>query len=819
MITRLVALPIAVLFAAATYGAEPPVGFVCHYPWIDVGMDELPRSGASALITRAVFGMEPSEGVFDFSSLDRQIAYAEKHNLKLVLLLECNPVYSPPWLTEKVKAAGEMQKTMDGADHTIPSIHSPVFRKAQEEFVRRVIAHVKERDTSRVITHYQPGAEWWFEQVGRYNSLDIARFREWLRKRYVNVKALNTAWGSAYTSFTEVPAPRLGFADAGPTGGLNRVLDCTGKPQDCSWSTHPSEAPEVIPGKEYVFSAWVKAESVAGRGVHLSAAWLPKDSGVPFRTDYSENLVGTTGWRKLSMRVRAPERADRVWLLLKLAGFGTVSFDDADFREVGGTRNLLQNGSLDIGSDTPEKWFFDNWLQGEGVRGEYVRSGGRSGACVRISVPHPAVSERTFRNVDAASHDWWTFWYESGAEYINDLARMVKRLDPSRQTATYLTYSFAFPAEWDYSQSVAISPDVVAMRGKDVDVIGMQICSADGDPYRVIACLDVVRKYGMPMWAVDLLDFTSGVAVGYPAMDKVTQSAVQHGADGIFYYCWNGTPDYNFYPDMPMEDLNRMLSGARTTIRLVEGMQIRPRGALVEPILPASPSDPHGFKNDYRSFIGWYKILQAMHWTFDIVTLTEIAEGAANLSEYEWILVPDCAYLSDTARSRLERYASGGLLITSGRSGVRCPNHLPDYGRAYAGNLIRDTHAGNTPPLFLWRNDTPATRKTFGLAKAQLSKLLEASGIRNDVEISPDSPEITCAVFAQGNRRAIFLVNMGRLPASEVTLRIPGAAPEVDVYVDAKRTDCSVRSGDKVEVALPAFRTSAIVRYQVADKN
>ena len=110
----------------------------------------------------------------------------------------------------------------------------------------------------------------------------------------------------------------------------------------------------------------------------------------------------------------------------------------------------------------------------------------------------------------------------------------------AKTTVSYLTYSFAFPAEWDYTQQVAIAPDEVARRGRDIDVFGMQLCSADGDPYRATCCLDVVRKYGKPMWVVDLVDFTSGVHIGLPAMEKATQ-VIAHGAEGIVYCGWHLT--------------------------------------------------------------------------------------------------------------------------------------------------------------------------------------------------------------------------------------------------------------------------------------
>lgn len=812
--------------------SEPPVGFVCHYPFIDVGMDELPKSGASALITRAVMGeIEKEEGKFDFSSVDKQITYAEKHGLQIVLLLECNPVYCPPWLREKVKAAGQMQEFQDGADCTDPSINSTVFAEKRDEFIRKVVEYVKERDTKRVITHYNPGAEWWFVHPARYNPLDVARFRDWLEDRYYSIETLNEAWHSDYESFEEVPAPKFDLADFGRRDGLSRILSTDIRAQDCSWSTRQGFAPKVTPGKTYLFSARVKATNVMGRGAHLSTSWLPKGSNIPFHMNYSDGVEGTTGWRKIQMRIAAPMNADRVWLLLKLAGFGTADFDDPDFREEGSPENLLANPSLEEGDDSPDKWFFDNWIQGEGIKGEYLKSGGIGGSpFVRISIPRPDTVTRTYGNQDAAAHDWSLFWYEVGAQYINDFACVVKSADDSRPTATYLTYAFAFPVEWDYVFANAIAVDEVAMRGDCIHTIGMQIPSADGDPFRVTANLDLVRKYGKPMWAVDLLDWTRGVAIGYEANNKVAQATVQHGATGIFHYCWHGTPDYDFYPVMKTDEMHRMLTDAREAIKLMRGMRVRPRVALIQPILPASPEDNLGCKNDYRSFYGWYKLLEAMHHTFDVVTLRELQKGVVDLRQYDWVLVPDCAYMPWTAYLRLVKFAGwGGKLVLSGRFAERDEIgkplkadkaflddrslSLPDYGRPYAGRMHRNTWAGNTPPLFIWRSDTPATRKALNSAKSDLGQFFSECDIESAVLLEPDDPNIRCVEWEGRGARAFYLVTMGKKAVQGAKLRIRSGSPsELHIYADVKQVEGDWKlSGEWVEVALPDFDASCIV--------
>ena len=393
--------------------------------------------------------------------------------------------------------------------------------------------------------------------------------------------------------------------------------------------------------------------------------------------------------------------------------------------------------------------------------------------------------------MDAAVHDWSVFWYETAAEYINGLARMFKRYDPTRPTITYLTMSWAFPAEWDETQRSAIAPDEVAMHGRDIDGFGMQLCAADGDPFRITACLDLVRKYGKPMWTVDLVDFTSGVHIGYPAMDRITQSAVQHGTAGIIYCAWHipTVLDYSFYPNMALDDTHRMLSHAHRAVGIMAGLQVHARGAILQPILPATPSDPEGFKNDYRSFMGWYKLLESLYETFDVVTLREIEKRRVDLSSYRYVLVPDCSCLPEAAWERLAAYhGAGGLLITVGRFAERdaigrplaqrpvAQVALPDYGKAYAGDPIRDTHAGNTPPLFLWREETDATRRAFRQGQDTLRSCLTTAGLAPLVELVPNDTSIRCVEWSGPDVHAVYLVNMSDEPMAAGSLKLHSCA-------------------------------------------
>jgi hypothetical protein len=679
----------------------------------------------------------------------------------------------------------------------------------------------------------------------RYNPAEIERFRQWLTDRYQTVEQLNAVWDSQYPTFSVVPAPPVEMMMRGrEKTGLGPLVALDDGSRHCSWSTPTAIDPNarpgpdtysaVVPGKSYTLSAWVKTGEVRGYGVFLEVAWVRAGGGPPTLIDTSAPLSGTHDWTQISATFPAPSEAGRAWVLLKLMGSGAVAWDDIDFREAASAENMAPNPGLEVGSEQPAAWRFQNWSGGEQLDAQWTRSGGRTGeSCLQVKVPCDESRARGDRNVDAAVHDWAVFWNETAGDYINRMSQLVKSCDPTRKTVTYLTYSFAYPAEWDYSQYYAIAPDEVAMRGRDIDAFGLQVCSADGDPYRVTACLDLVRKYGKPMWAVDLVDFTSGVQIGYPVMDRVTQSAIQHGARGIIYCAWHipSVLDYSYHPRMAPADIRQMLTDARAAAAIMDGLTVCPRAALVQPILPASPNDLEGFKNDFRSFIGWYKLLESARETFDVVTLREISLGATHLDRYRYIVVPDCAYVQDDVVRQLDEYVQrGGRVMTAGRFAERnetgrprlpAPQPMqrtvvPDHGKDYAGDPLRDTHAGNTPPLFLWRADTPVTDAARRDGIAALRGFQAAVPLVADFELLPDDASVGVVQYdgqCDGSReRAVYLVNWEREPVSagRLTLKMPSAAETIEVYADTQRVDATI--SDRT-LTLPAFRTSCIIKW------
>lgn len=155
--------------------------------------------------------LEPEEGVYDFSWLDRAVALAAKYDLKVVM---CTSTATPPvWLSRKYPEI--LLKAEDGTvqDHGArqhASFASPVYRKLAYRMIEELARHYG--NDSRIIgwqLDNEPAVQF------DYNVAAEEEFREFLREKYHhNIQELNEAWGTAfwsevYSRFEEITLPKM----------------------------------------------------------------------------------------------------------------------------------------------------------------------------------------------------------------------------------------------------------------------------------------------------------------------------------------------------------------------------------------------------------------------------------------------------------------------------------------------------------------------------------------------------------------------------------------------------------------------------------
>ncbi|WP_081152813.1 beta-galactosidase [Niastella vici] len=144
----------------------------------------------------AWFKMEPGEGKFNFSWLDRVVSLCAKYQLKVLL---CTPsATTPTWVRVNYPETFIMDGHYIRAENGTRGLGSIVNLKYRG-FVTKIVAEMARRyGRNKNVIGWQidnePGA------LSDYSPSSQQAFRTWLKNKYKTIDALNTAWGAAFWS-------------------------------------------------------------------------------------------------------------------------------------------------------------------------------------------------------------------------------------------------------------------------------------------------------------------------------------------------------------------------------------------------------------------------------------------------------------------------------------------------------------------------------------------------------------------------------------------------------------------------------------------
>lgn len=144
----------------------------------------------------AWFKMEPVEGKYEFSWLDKVVQLCEKYHLKIVM---CTPsATTPTWMRINYPETFIMYGSYIRAENGTRGLGSIVNTKYRM-FVKNIVAEMAKRyGQNKSITGWQLDNE--PPALADYSPSSQAAFRQWLKKKYKTIDALNTAWGAAFWS-------------------------------------------------------------------------------------------------------------------------------------------------------------------------------------------------------------------------------------------------------------------------------------------------------------------------------------------------------------------------------------------------------------------------------------------------------------------------------------------------------------------------------------------------------------------------------------------------------------------------------------------
>lgn len=198
------------LFGAAYYPEYMP------YDRLKKDMEMMRRAGMNTLrIAESTWSsLEPEDGKFDFSCIDRVLETAEREGLSVII---GTPTYAlPPWLVKKepeIMVERKDGRVLYGARQLMDIVH-PTFRFHADRVIRKLVEHTA--NYKSVIGFQIDNETKHYENYGRHMQ---GLFVKYLREKFVTTDALNQAfylnyWSNAVHRWEDFPDIR-GCCNAG----------------------------------------------------------------------------------------------------------------------------------------------------------------------------------------------------------------------------------------------------------------------------------------------------------------------------------------------------------------------------------------------------------------------------------------------------------------------------------------------------------------------------------------------------------------------------------------------------------------------------
>lgn len=179
------------LFGAAYYSEYLP------YDRVEKDMEMMEAAGMNVIrIAESTWStLEPQDGVFDFSHLDKMLAAAKRHHISVII---GTPTYAiPTWLVKKypdIIALTHSGQGIYGHRQNMDITH-PAYLKHAERIIRKLMEHIK--DEPHVIGFQLDNETKSYDTCGpRVQSM----FVDYLKEQYPDINEFNHEFGLDYWS-------------------------------------------------------------------------------------------------------------------------------------------------------------------------------------------------------------------------------------------------------------------------------------------------------------------------------------------------------------------------------------------------------------------------------------------------------------------------------------------------------------------------------------------------------------------------------------------------------------------------------------------
>ena len=180
-----------ILFGAAYYDEYMP------YDRLETDMEMMKAAGMNVIrIAESTWStLEPEDGVFDFTYLDRMLKASRKHNINVII---GTPTYAiPPWLCKKYPDILAITKEGPGiyGHRQNMDITHPDYLFHAQRLIRRLMEHIISYDH---IIGFQLDNE--TKSYGTSGPRVQTMFVSYLKEKYKTIETLNKSFGLAYWS-------------------------------------------------------------------------------------------------------------------------------------------------------------------------------------------------------------------------------------------------------------------------------------------------------------------------------------------------------------------------------------------------------------------------------------------------------------------------------------------------------------------------------------------------------------------------------------------------------------------------------------------
>jgi beta-galactosidase len=264
------------------------------------------------LVSLGIFSwsvLEPRPGEYSFDWLDRVMDLLHEH--EIMAGLATATASPPPWFSklhpESLPVTREGVTLWPGSrQHYCPS--SSAYRQAAARLARKIAERYRDHPA---LALWHVNNEYGCHVWACYCETSAAAFRDWLRRRYGTLDALNEAWGTAfwsqrYADWVEILPPRSAPTFVNPTQQLDFARFCSDELLAC-FEMERAILKEVAPDvpvttnfmgfyKHVNYWTWASRQDVVSLDSYPDPADPEARVGAAMSFDLMRSLAGGKSW-------------------------------------------------------------------------------------------------------------------------------------------------------------------------------------------------------------------------------------------------------------------------------------------------------------------------------------------------------------------------------------------------------------------------------------------------------------------------------------------------------------------------------------------